>query len=206
MVQSSDGVASPRPWLVLVTGEPGSGKTTLGRKLAGDLRLPFLSRDEVRGGLLASAGMWTNQIHKQPDRDAARATFIDIAAGIAGVGVSSVLEFIPFRDSPGEMQRLTKVAECLVVLTTCAEAADRVDRRDRADVLLNREPVLAALGYESIDSYLANPQRETVRARMQEEFDLPLLCVRTDEAYDPHLEQILNWIIQQTDRRIPSAT
>jgi hypothetical protein len=91
-------VAARRPWFVVVTGEPGSGKTTLGRHVAAALRLPFLSRDQVRGGLLASAGLWTNRMRPKPEREAARATFIDIAATVAGFGVSAVLELVLFND------------------------------------------------------------------------------------------------------------
>ncbi|MFN2521331.1 MAG: AAA family ATPase [Candidatus Limnocylindria bacterium] len=39
--------AGPKPPLVLISGAPGSGKTTLGRRLAVALRLPFLSKDET---------------------------------------------------------------------------------------------------------------------------------------------------------------
>ena len=60
-----------RPFVVLLTGEPGSGKTTLGLELSQAMRLPFVSRDQVRGGLFASAGAWTD--HPGP-----------VPAGVAG--------------------------------------------------------------------------------------------------------------------------
>ena len=56
----------PRPWLVMVTGEPGSGKSTLGRELAGALRIPYLSRDDVRWGLYATAGLLSNDMQRAP--------------------------------------------------------------------------------------------------------------------------------------------
>jgi hypothetical protein len=39
-----------------------------------------------------------------------------------------------------------------------------------------------------------------VQDRLQTEFDLPLLRVRTDDALDPPLEDVLEWIIDQTGR------
>jgi hypothetical protein len=40
----------------------------------------------------------------------------------------------------------------------------------------------------------------TVRRR-QREFDLPLLGVSTDEGYEPALDDIVGWVIEQQTRR-----
>lgn len=49
---------SPRPLLVMVRAKPGSGKTTLARRLAeaDALDLPVLHRDAIKAGLVASHG------------------------------------------------------------------------------------------------------------------------------------------------------
>ena len=41
----------PRPLLVLISGHPGSGKTTLGRALGDAMQLPHLNRDLLRAGM-----------------------------------------------------------------------------------------------------------------------------------------------------------
>jgi predicted kinase len=46
--------ADPRPTLVLVTGPPGSGKTTLAHAVAAALGCPVLSRDELKQGMARS--------------------------------------------------------------------------------------------------------------------------------------------------------
>lgn len=190
-----------RPWLVMVTGEPGSGKTSLGLQLASALVVPFLSRDDVRGGLYGTAGLWTNHIRSPLERDAAVETFLQIVETAAGLGVSAVLEIIVFRNRAETLERLEAVADCVVVLATAADAPNRADRRDRADPLLNRRSVLDALGHDSIEDYLQGPQREIVRAGMQTGFDLPLLTVQTDDGYDPPLTDIVDWIIDRTQAR-----
>ena len=42
---------------VIVTGRPGSGKTTLSRKLSELLHMPMLSRDEIKEGFVTSHGV-----------------------------------------------------------------------------------------------------------------------------------------------------
>jgi predicted kinase len=44
------------PLLLIITGAPGAGKTTLGRRLARDLRLPMLSKDDIKESLFDSLG------------------------------------------------------------------------------------------------------------------------------------------------------
>ena len=62
-----------RPLVVLLVGEPGSGKTTLGRALSEALHLPFLARDQVRRGLFFTAGAWSAAPGEVPPSDEERA-------------------------------------------------------------------------------------------------------------------------------------
>jgi predicted kinase len=42
--------------LIIITGAPGTGKTTLGQKLAKDFKLPFISKDGIKEVLFDSLG------------------------------------------------------------------------------------------------------------------------------------------------------
>ncbi len=46
----------PKPLLVIIDGPPGTGKTTLGRRLAQDFRLPFVNKDAIKELLFESLG------------------------------------------------------------------------------------------------------------------------------------------------------
>ena len=47
---------SSAPTLLIVSGAPASGKTTLARRLASDLRLPLLARDDLKEALADALG------------------------------------------------------------------------------------------------------------------------------------------------------
>src|SRR5438552_4231834 len=46
--------------IVIVTGAPCTGKTTLGKRLADDLQLPFLSKDRIKETLFDTLG-WSDR-------------------------------------------------------------------------------------------------------------------------------------------------
>ena len=49
-----------KPFVLIVTGSPSSGKTTLGRRIAIDMRLPFIHRDGLKELLFDTLG-WSDR-------------------------------------------------------------------------------------------------------------------------------------------------
>lgn len=114
-----------------------------------------------------------------------------------------MIEFIIFRDRPEQFRRLHAIADCLVVVTRCADPHRRAAARERGDPLVARESVLTALGHRSIDAYLDAGRRERQRVQRQmmtefDEFGVPTLAVRTDDGYEPTLDAIFDWVISST--------
>ena len=58
--------AAQPPSMLIVSGAPATGKTTLGTKIAGDFALPFLSRDDIKESLYDTIGAgdrdWSRQL------------------------------------------------------------------------------------------------------------------------------------------------
>ena len=181
-----------RARFVVVTGAPGSGKTTLGRLLSAELRLPFLARDDVRGGLFCTAGAWTPHPGPVPASADASDVFLRVLETVAALGVSYVVEYVVPAHRPADRDRLVAAADCVAVVTECRDPLARVARRNRADRLLNRAPVLAALGHATIDEHTAAAVERMgrVAATMLTDLGVPTLRVATDDGYAPGLDAI----------------
>jgi predicted kinase len=54
-----------QPLIILVLGLPGAGKTTLGKKLADKLQLPFISKDDIKVKLFDVYGWKDREASKQ---------------------------------------------------------------------------------------------------------------------------------------------
>ena len=195
-VDQTPGVATGRPTAILLTGVPGSGKTTLARELSRTLRVPHLARDDVRTGLYFTVGAWTAQPGPVPTVEDSVDAFLTVAASMLAAGVSAVFEYVFRADHPEHLDRLLAHADGVVVRTRSLDAIDRFAARNRADPLVNRPEVLAALGYDSNEAHTAAaiPRMLAVEHAMQATFDLPTLDVDTTDGYDPPLERIIEFV------------
>jgi predicted kinase len=200
---SAKGSGGQRARVVLITGEPGSGKTTLGVALSRAVRIPFVSRDDVRAGLFFTAGAWSDTPRSVPTSEEAVEAMLRIVETIAGLGVSCVVEYVFRQERPADLVRVVAAADCVVVQTWCAEPLARCADRDAADRLLNRQPVLDALGHETIHdrSAAASARMRSVVSEMQTDFDLPILRVNTGDGYEPSLERVVAFITDNDPAR-----
>lgn len=91
----------PKPLLVIISGPPCSGKTTLGTWLAGQLRLPLFHRDGFKELLFDSLG-WSDLAWSKRLGGASYALLYHTTEALLRAGASLIIEsnFDPHVDGP----------------------------------------------------------------------------------------------------------
>jgi predicted kinase len=82
--------------LVLINGHPGTGKTTLGKRLAKDLALPFLSKDDLKERLFDTLGVGDQAWSRKLGHASVELLFLVVERQLeAGASLVMEMPFIP---------------------------------------------------------------------------------------------------------------
>lgn len=146
------------PLVVVVTGPPAAGKTTVARELAARLRLPLIAKDTIKEALFHGLGTgdlaWSQRLG-----EATYLAMLAIAEDSVAAGVSLILEA---NFSRGAESRLASLRACFVQVHCTAPLEVLVER------YAARERHPGHLDGERIDAL-----RDGVESGRHEPLDLP---------------------------------
>ncbi|MCW2965628.1 MAG: hypothetical protein JWO17_2880 [Actinomycetia bacterium] len=181
----------PLPTLVVVSGPPGAGKTTLAHVIAKEISCPAICRDEIKEGIAHGQPADFQGGHGDPLSALTYPLFFDVLRVLLSGGVTVVAE-AAFQDRlwrPG-LEPLTELAQIRIVHCHVDHAVsfDRAVRRSA-----DNEPHRRAHG----DSTLGKQVEDW--ARTFESFDrvsipAPSIDVDTTDGYSPDLGAIVEFI------------
>ncbi|MEU8222732.1 AAA family ATPase [Kribbella sp. NPDC048915] len=174
-----------KPMLVVVSGPPGTGKTTLAHRIAGALGCPAICRDEIKEGMVhATPGFVPGP--GDPLTMRTLSTFFDVIGLLIGRGTTVVAE-AAFQDrlwTPGLSPLLSRADLRIVHCTVPAEVAlERITTRTASD------PRRAA--HE--DAQISADARLRTHNAFQP-VDLPVPQLTVDTTTEPPLGNILKFL------------
>lgn len=185
--------ARPTPTLVVVSGPPGSGKTTLAHALAQAIPCPAICRDEVKEGMAHAHGEDFQGGYGDPLTQRTLPLFFDLLRVLTEAGVSVVAE-AAFQDRlwrPG-LEQLADRANIRIVRCRVDSAVSFERACTRASGNQSRLKVHG-------DSALAHgiaAWTEAVEAFEHISLPAPSIDVDTSNGYAPKLEEIVDFLNQ----------
>jgi adenylate kinase family enzyme len=177
-----------KPLIVLVTGAPGSGKTTLARAISQELYIPHVNADSLMAGL-----NMTMNGHESQDKTFYK-TIIPILQSYLQNNVSFVLDHVLQNDTAEKyiLDELTPFAKIVFIHTLSSNPISRHLSRElaRTDRGLVRKNLKKSNFQKKADFHAENLAKTEVPAS----YEKPVLVVKTDDKYEPDLEKICDFI------------
>lgn len=177
------------PRLIIVTGRPGAGKTTLSYRLSHAIRCPLISRDEIKEGLVN-----TLEKHESSDLDLNKhvyETYFDVIDYLLNQRITLVAE-AAFQHKIW-LPKLTKLqSRANIKLVICHIEPElsktRFIERGQSDVS-------RAKFHDDLDIDENTDISTTLLGQYQSpQLDVPTLTVNTTDGYQPSIEGIISFI------------
>ena len=185
--------------LVVVTGPPASGKTSLARALARELGLPWISKDAVKETLYDALGSGDELEPKL--EDAARRLLLTVAEQQLASGLSSIVESNFDRDADlAPLERLWLERETRVVQIHCGgEEEELLERFAERAASAERHP-----GHGDTPADVDEVRADLERGRW-DPLDLPGELIRIDLGGDVDVRALAARIEEGPERPAPPS-
>ncbi|GAA4564476.1 AAA family ATPase [Planotetraspora kaengkrachanensis] len=176
------------PTLIVVSGPPGSGKTTLAHEIARSVGCPAVCRDEIKQGM-AHATPGFEPTTGDPLNLRTLTVFFDVLSTLLRAGVTVVAE-AAFQDKLWR-PNLTPLAEVAAIrVIRCTVGADVA--HERIALRAAQEVHRAAHADQDLLRAIADGERP-IESWVPISLPVPTLAVDTTDGYDPCIEDVVSF-------------
>lgn len=185
-----------RPQLIIVNGPPASGKSTLGKEIAAELGIPFLSKDALKEEMYDSLGKIERTISRRLGETSMRLMYT-VAKKILDAGLGVVIEANFYHGvSEKDLSKLIAVSDAVMVHCTAPEEVlkQRYIQRAKSG---ERHPV-------HDDANRADELSKDLDKGIYDPLDLgiPLILVDASDGFNPSVAEIVSRL---RDRSVRAA-
>ncbi len=180
-----------KPRCIIVTGRPGSGKTTLAKKLGQQLWMPVISRDEIKEGYVNTYGLKHDQLPANTN-GLVSDLFFALVNQYLSANVSVVIE-AAFQHKVWEprMPQILKLSYAWFIV--CFTNSEVATRRHLQRGLDNPDREFYH-GDKRVSHYRETGEILSPESYTAPEFNVPTIDVSTDGEYLPSLNEIVKQI------------